>query len=470
MSQQRFKKVSIALVVSVALMLSTVGTVWAKRDIDGHWAAKHMDKWIAKNLLKGYEDGSYRPDALATRAEFIAMVNRCFGFAKSKGYNFKDVAGGEWFANEIAKAVAAGYINGYPDGSMKPNDYITRQEVAVVLARILELARGEDRANLFSDAKDMPDWAKWAIGAIAREGYANGYPDNSFKPHAKITRAELITMLSRIAEEIYNQPGLQGDKMSRKITSGSVVINAAGVTLENMLIKKNLIIAGAVADGDVYLKDVTVLGTIIISGGTGGVTFENVTAGSVKVNGKDIPLTLVNSKVGLMLVNEDASGLTVSLDDQSRIATVTFNATASVTGTGSIGVANIKVPGVTIEPTPEHVILAEGVTADIGGDGDQDSESEVQVSEIVVTSQSGETTISTPGGTLQLVATVLPEDAADKSVTWTVLNGTGEATVSEDGLVTAVKDGTVKVRATANDGSNIYGEIEIVISGQAGPN
>ncbi len=78
------------------------------------------------------------------------------------------------------------------------------------------------------------------------------------------------------------------------------------------------------------------------------------------------------------------------------------------------------------------------------------------------------TTITTPGGTLQVSATVLPEDAIDKTVTWSVANGTGEASISVDGILTAISDGTVTVKATSNDGSNVTGSMVITLMNQTG--
>jgi uncharacterized protein YjdB len=74
--------------------------------------------------------------------------------------------------------------------------------------------------------------------------------------------------------------------------------------------------------------------------------------------------------------------------------------------------------------------------------------------------------ITTPGGTLQLKVTVLPANATDKSVTWSIENGTGKATISTSGLVTAVENGTVTVTATANDGSGVKGTLLITITNQ----
>ncbi|MBN1789448.1 MAG: Ig-like domain-containing protein [Bacteroidales bacterium] len=94
----------------------------------------------------------------------------------------------------------------------------------------------------------------------------------------------------------------------------------------------------------------------------------------------------------------------------------------------------------------------------------------VQVTGITVGGENGATTISSPATTLQLNATVVPENATNKSVSWSIQNGTGSASVSATGLVTAITNGTVTVTATANDGSGITGSLEITISGLVSAN
>jgi hypothetical protein len=94
---------------------------------------------------------------------------------------------------------------------------------------------------------------------------------------------------------------------------------------------------------------------------------------------------------------------------------------------------------------------------------------EVLVTSITVSGAGGASTITTDEGTLQLSASVLPEDATNKNVTWSISNGTGSATISSGGLVTAVTDGTVTARATANDGSGVYDDYELTISNQDVP-
>ena len=97
------------------------------------------------------------------------------------------------------------------------------------------------------------------------------------------------------------------------------------------------------------------------------------------------------------------------------------------------------------------------------------SDQVIPVTGITVTGAGGATTITTDNGTLQLTATVTPADATTKTVTWSVVNGTGQATINSTGLVTAVSNGTVTARATANDGSGVVGSLVITISGQVIP-
>jgi hypothetical protein len=92
---------------------------------------------------------------------------------------------------------------------------------------------------------------------------------------------------------------------------------------------------------------------------------------------------------------------------------------------------------------------------------------EILVSSIDVFGTGGATTISTNGGTLQMLKKTLPTNAADTSATWSRTNGTGTANISAGGLLTALTNGTVTARATANDGSAVYGEEEITISNQS---
>ncbi|MGI6424163.1 MAG: S-layer homology domain-containing protein [Tepidanaerobacteraceae bacterium] len=163
-------------------------------DISDHWAEDTITKWIQQGLITGYTDGTFRPDKSITRAEFMTLVNKAFEFNEKAAIGFSDVAPNDWFYDEIAKAVKAGYISGYQDGTAKPNQEISRQEAAVALCKALNLEL-QNNVDQFADKDSIPNWSRPYIGALAAKGYMGGYPDGTFRPERHITRAETVTML-----------------------------------------------------------------------------------------------------------------------------------------------------------------------------------------------------------------------------------------------------------------------------------
>jgi len=178
------------------------------RDIAGHWAEKLIAAWTARGLVGGYPDSTFRPDISISRAEFLALVNRAFGYTETAAVTFHDIAETDWYAAEFATAAAVGYIGGYSDGTAKPQNPITRQEVAVVLERILPIAEvSEDNEDTidanFTDQAQTPEWSKTAIATAVKGGYMSGYPDGTFQPDKPITRAEALAVLDRTLWGLY---------------------------------------------------------------------------------------------------------------------------------------------------------------------------------------------------------------------------------------------------------------------------
>ena len=136
-----------ALILSMLLGLTCLAFA-QPADIQGHWAEAQIGKWLEQKLATGYPDGSFGPDNSITRAEFVALVNRVFGFTASEPINYPDVAPDAWFSDEIARK-AAGYLSGYEDGTIRPNGQISRQEAALILAKVAigsECESGRDRS------------------------------------------------------------------------------------------------------------------------------------------------------------------------------------------------------------------------------------------------------------------------------------------------------------------------------------
>ena len=147
--------------------------------------------------IAGYEDGTVRPNNNITRAEVATIFFRLFTDEYRETYwstnnPFSDVAYTAWYNNAVSTTSNAGIIAGYPDGTFQPNNYITRAEFATIAARFLsEEYVGPD---LFTDISGH--WAAEYINRAANAGWINGYPDGSFRPNAYITRAEAMTLVN----------------------------------------------------------------------------------------------------------------------------------------------------------------------------------------------------------------------------------------------------------------------------------
>lgn len=200
-------------------------------DFVGHWAEKE----IVDGMVKKWVDNSskFRPDDSITRAEFAKIVCEAYGLTPEVGEkeNFSDVNKNDWFYDYVVALNNDGVINGYEDGTFKPNAPITREEAAKILsANGVGLSLGysttklagetfktdasgnvvvdnngnkvhnvsTDLKTMFRDSNKVGVWADESVAELAKAGVINGYDkDNTFKPQNNITRAEMMTMISK---------------------------------------------------------------------------------------------------------------------------------------------------------------------------------------------------------------------------------------------------------------------------------
>jgi hypothetical protein len=402
-------KISI-VVIALCLVFGMAFTAYAAPmpDIEKHWAKEQINAWVGKGLINGYEDGTFRPDNNITRAEFMALVNRAFNYQEKVEIDYKDVADTAWYADLIKIAQAAGYISGYEDGTMKPNNPISRQEAATIIMKILGLEENSPGADRFKDATSIPAWSKGAVGAVASSGIMGGYPDGTFKAVNLIKRAEAVVALDKAlkADVIYDKAGTYGPASGSEEISGNVIISAANVTLQNLVIEGNLTIDEAVGNGDVHLKQVTVKGdTYIYGGGKDSVYFIDCQTGKTYVLKDDGPVRIVVS--GTTEINEiiaqsgltveevnltgegiegitvdkkvdgnieinlrgvevesleiNTEGVTVRTDRNTVIDKLVANEKTVFKGSGTIKDADINADGVTFDKMPDKYELAENV-------------------------------------------------------------------------------------------------------------
>jgi len=198
--QKKYKLIPILGVAAAFLFTLSPVSVFAATpisDISDHWAKDQIQSWVDSEYINGYPDGTFKPDNNITRAEFMTIVNHAFGYTEKTEISYSDVTDGMWYTDTISAAKAAGYINGYPDGTMKPNAPITRQEAAVMIGKITGLESDEAAADEFADGKDIPAWSKGSVGACVTAEIFNGYPDGSFLGNNNIKRAESVVALSK---------------------------------------------------------------------------------------------------------------------------------------------------------------------------------------------------------------------------------------------------------------------------------
>ncbi|MGB9975752.1 S-layer homology domain-containing protein [Thermovenabulum sp.] len=254
-------------------------------ELKTHWAKDVLIKWNQNGLLSGYSDGTIKPDKTITRAEFVTLINRVFGFYKKAEINFKDVEKNSWYYDEIAKAFAAKIVNGYSDNTFKPNNEITRQEMAAIIGRLVKLNEINDDSLLenFKDKDKVAQWAKGAVCAIVKEGYMNGYTDGTFKPEGKATRAEVIKVLDNAFSYVINKEGVYG-KENEKTEYKNVIINRPNVTFKNAVINGNLYLAHGIGEGEVVLENVVVKGkTLVFGGGQNSIIIKDSNLGYVTI-------------------------------------------------------------------------------------------------------------------------------------------------------------------------------------------
>src|SRR5665648_13841 len=189
------KRVAILTVLCMVLTLApSPAFAVTVSDISGHWAQTTIQSWVDNGLIKGYPDGTFKPDNNITRAEFITLVNRAFEYTNTAPISFTDVNQNAWYASAIGVAVEAGYISGYPDGTMKPENPISREEAATIIMRIKNLVANPAAVSVYTDASSIT-WGKGEVGAVTAAKIMQGYPDGSFMPRGLITRAETVIAL-----------------------------------------------------------------------------------------------------------------------------------------------------------------------------------------------------------------------------------------------------------------------------------
>ncbi|MGI6588123.1 MAG: S-layer homology domain-containing protein [Peptococcia bacterium] len=419
---------SFNLFFPMSVLAGTSGNSSIFPDVQNHWAQKSINIWVERGYIGGYPNGKFMPNNPITRAEFCALINRVFGYNRISFLNFSDVPAGKWYSKEIGKAVAAGYLSNYAGGEIRPNDEITRQEVAVILTKILSLKNVQvDRLYRFKDLGDLSFKDSLAINTVVNNNYMKGYPNRMLQPARGMTRAEALTILDRVVGSLYDRPGTYGLPYDTIVLNGNVTINTSNVTLRNVIITGNLYLTEGIGDGYVTLVDVKVKGVTKASGGTlmnncdlsslvadttnsskirllaqgttrigstdvraeakleeanlvgtgfNDVVFNVSQGAKLELKGAFKKVDVEAPKVKLDFLQGTIDNLTLSLAAQDAKVNLASNAyiknlkvinKAAITGLGTIGTTDVYANGVTFESVPRTIKLASGVSTTVRG-------------------------------------------------------------------------------------------------------
>lgn len=159
-----------------------------------HWAFAQIEDLTKRGVIGGYTNGTFRPENTVTRAEFTKMLCLALSIPSGSTSDFED-AKGNWAEGYISALVAKGIIKGYANGTFRPAAEITRAEICAIISRAKSLSTGSASA-VFPDIEDH--WAKPEIALVASNSIVGGYPNGVFRPNANATRAEVAAIIYRM--------------------------------------------------------------------------------------------------------------------------------------------------------------------------------------------------------------------------------------------------------------------------------
>ena len=277
-----WKERALSLLLAAVLLLGMAPALTLPSS--AHWADEYLDQLVDWGVMRSDQVGD--PDDPMTRAEFMAIVNRAYGYNKVGPMPFVDVTPSDWFYDDISIAYNAGYMAGTSATTASPNLILTREMAVCILARNMMMKETPAEDLSFADSRDVSPWARGLIKTSVDNYVISGYPDNTFGPQDPVSRGQMAVLLTRCVGNPLNQPG----DYSLGGVFDNVTITSSNVTLRDTTISGDLYVSSGVGLGNVKLENVNVLGRIIVSGtgesekGDASVVMRNVTADEMLVD------------------------------------------------------------------------------------------------------------------------------------------------------------------------------------------
>ena len=219
----------VALLLVVALLPMSILAA-SYTDTDGHWAEKSIDRWSAAGIVQGTGD-AFAPDSDLTCAQLATILAKLLRLPAADDAGFSDNLADAWYYGAINRCAAAGILTGYADGTVRPNESISRARAMVMLARALGIeAAGTSVLNGYADAANVPDWARCYVAALLRADIVSGVSGSRLAALANITRAQFVTILDR-AIAVYADE--DGATVKADDVDGIIVVVAEDVQIKD---------------------------------------------------------------------------------------------------------------------------------------------------------------------------------------------------------------------------------------------
>jgi len=388
------------------------GAAKVPKDASSHWAKTYITKAIEKGVVSGYDDGTFRPNAPVSRAEFAHMLNAALGNTATASISFSDVKANSWYYSDVQKAIAAGYASGYDNGKFKPTAFITRQEASVMLSRIIPTYNKSVSLTQFKDASAVSSWAKDSMSRAVGKDYISGTGTGKnvrLDPNGKLTRAQAVVIICKLLEKetIVKSTTSVSSATTLKdaIYANGITIPTSSknnITISNCVVLGNLSMSGSgtvtitnsrvvnaqlkgnggelAAKGETSIKAVSVTGDGSLSTSTTAGTnmysagFETVSVGKnarvsltgtfadVTVSGADASVTLDGAKVTALTIASGASNADIFVGSSSTVSKAAVDgANASFRGTGTISVMAANADNITYEKRPSTLTTGKNV-------------------------------------------------------------------------------------------------------------
>jgi len=285
----RRKAVSILLVITLISTLFPTMMFGASGETEKeHWGISAMQKWVQDGLITGYSDGTLRPDYTITRAEFASILQSLFKYSSTTTLPMKDVEKTAWYANAVNKVLGYGVLNGYPDGTFKPNAALTRQDAAKVIVDAFQLGKNKtnhtDAIAGFKDRDQISSYASDAVNTLVKEGVMKGYSNHTLRPQQSITRAEIIALLSLLVDKVIHS---EGEYKNEELVN-SLIVNTQNVNIDNYVVHNNAYLTSGIGEGDVMIQNSSIKGNLFINGGgSNSIHIQKSTVGNIIIEKKN---------------------------------------------------------------------------------------------------------------------------------------------------------------------------------------